>query len=266
MDTARFLEAYYGDYDEDGRLQTRHGAVEFLTTMRYIDRYLTPGARVLEIGAGTGRYSHALARRGYRVDAVELVAHNIDIFKQNTRAGERITVRQGDARALTAFADNVYDITLLLGPMYHMFSEDDQKRTLGEALRVTKPGGVCFAAYCMSDPSVLHYGFIGGHVKEVLEKGMLDPETFCTRSAPVDIFNLYRIEDIDGLMRGMPAERLHIVAADGYANHMREALADMEEDVYQLYLKYHFATCERRDLLGYSHHTLDIFRKRAGCA
>ena len=78
------LKAYYESWDEDARLASRHGQVEFLTTMHFIDRYLRPGMRVLEIGAGTGRYSHALAQRGYEVDAVELIAHNINVFRQKT--------------------------------------------------------------------------------------------------------------------------------------------------------------------------------------
>ncbi len=49
------LRAYYENYDEDGRLTSKHGRVEFLTTVRYIEKYLTPGSRILEIGAGTGR-------------------------------------------------------------------------------------------------------------------------------------------------------------------------------------------------------------------
>lgn len=57
--------------------------------MRYIEKYIRPGHRVLEVGAGTGRYSHALAGRGYAVDAVELVEHNIEIFRQNTRPASR---------------------------------------------------------------------------------------------------------------------------------------------------------------------------------
>jgi len=62
METNQFLENYYKNFDEDNRLSSRHGTVEFLTTMRYIERYLTPGAKIIEIGAGTGRYSHKLAR------------------------------------------------------------------------------------------------------------------------------------------------------------------------------------------------------------
>ena len=55
--------------------------------------------------------------------------------------------------------------------------------------------------------------------------------------------------------------QLHFLATDGYANHMRKTLAEMDEDTFQLFLRYHFATCERIDLVGYSNHTLDIFRK-----
>ena len=98
METLKALTEYYSNYDEDSRLRSKHGMVEFLTTMRYVQRYLKPGMRVLEIGAGTGRYSHELARMGYAVDAVELVQHNIDVFRQNTREGENVTIQQGNAK------------------------------------------------------------------------------------------------------------------------------------------------------------------------
>lgn len=126
MDTIQALTEFYKEYDEDGRLQSKNGMVEYLTTMRYVEKYLKPGMRVLEIGAATGRYSHALARNGYTVDAVELVQHNIDIFQKNTQPGEVVSIRQGNAKDLSFFADNTYDITLLLGPMYHLFTVEEQ--------------------------------------------------------------------------------------------------------------------------------------------
>ena len=116
MQTMHYLNEFYSHYDEDGRLSKKHGSVEFLTTMRYIGKYIKPGDRVLEVGAGTGRYSHALARQGYAVDAVELIGHNIDVFQNNTQPGENISITQGNALDLSAFSDNTYDITLLLGP------------------------------------------------------------------------------------------------------------------------------------------------------
>ena len=72
---------FYNNYDEEGRLMRKSRMPEYLTTMKYIEKYLTPGAKIIEIGAGTGRYSLALAEMGCDVTAVELVPHNIEIMK-----------------------------------------------------------------------------------------------------------------------------------------------------------------------------------------
>ena len=147
MNTNPYLNAFYQSYDEDSRLAPRHGSVEFLTTMRYIERYIQPGDRVIEIGAGTGRYSHALARRGYAVQAVELVEHNIEVFRSHTLEQENVSILQGNALDLSAFPSDWYDITLLLGPLYHLYTQEDKRQALREAIRVTKPGGKIFVAY-----------------------------------------------------------------------------------------------------------------------
>ena len=97
------LENYYANYDEEGRLLSKHGQVEYRTTMKYIHEMLektdttsvenneitkmteTPEVKsrtkkILEVGAGTGRYSIALAREGHEVDALEYTAHNLEIM------------------------------------------------------------------------------------------------------------------------------------------------------------------------------------------
>ena len=78
------LEDYYSHFNEDHRLQTRHGQVEFITSLKYIHQVLNDdkNKRILDIGAGTGAYSVLLSNEGYQVNAVELVNHNIEIFKQ----------------------------------------------------------------------------------------------------------------------------------------------------------------------------------------
>lgn len=261
MDTLHALTQFYESYDEESRLSSRHGAVEFLTTLRYIEKYLRPGMRVLEIGAATGRYSHCLARRGYRVDAVELLEHNIELFKKNTAPGENITVTQGDARELSAFPADTYDLTLLLGPMYHLFTEADKLLALSEAIRVTKKGGIIYAAYCGNDATILQFCFLRGMLRDGHYRSLVDPKTFKARSDPAELFELHRKEEIDALRSHFPVTPLHYVASDGFANYMRDTLREMDEDLYSQYLRYHFATCERGDMVGYSNHILDIFRK-----
>lgn len=263
MQTIHYLNEFYSHYDEDGRLSKKHGSVEFLTTMRYIGKYIKPGDRVLEVGAGTGRYSHALARQGYTVDAVELIGHNIDVFQNNTQPGENISITQGNALDLSAFSDNTYDITLLLGPLYHLYTKEDKRQALREAIRVTRPGGVIFAAYVISDGCLLDEGFLRGNINvaEYVKTGLLDRETFAAKSEPKDLFELVRKEDVDELMRDFPTTRLHYVASDGCALLLRDAIDAMDDDAFALYLNYHFATCERADLLGVTSHALDVFRK-----
>ena len=139
--------------------------------------------------------------------------------------------------------------------------EEEKLQALSEAIRVTKKGGTVFSAYCMGDASVLMYGFGKGKIHEILEKCMIDPVTFKTFSQPWDLFELHRKEDIDALRSHFPVTQLHFLATDGYANHMRQTMSEMDEDTFRLFMQYHFATCERPDMIGYSNHTLDIFRK-----
>ncbi|MDD4774476.1 MAG: class I SAM-dependent methyltransferase, partial [Eubacteriales bacterium] len=250
------LTEFYNNYDENGRLEPKHGRVEFLTTMRFIERYLTPGAKVLEIGAGTGRYSRTLADKGYLVDAVEPVPHNIDIFKRSLKPDQKINITQGNTLDLSAFLDNMYDITLLLGPMYHLYTHDDKRQAVSEALRVTRPGGVVFVAYCIGDGSIVLGGFQRKvfDVANYIKRGKINPETFDTFSVPEDVFELVRKEDIDRLMRDFDVKRLHYISTDLFTNYMRGTVDAMGDEEFALYLRYHFAVCERNDMVGVTHH------------
>ena len=178
MERMEALTTYYTTHNEDARLTSKHGMVEFLTTIHYVEKYLKPGMRILEIGAGTGRYSHYFAQNGYDVDAVELMECNIEVFKANTKDGENITVQQGDAVDLQNISSEQYDITLLLGPMYHLYTDEDKIAAMSEAIRVTKKGGIVFAAYCNNDMTVYQFGFRRGAFKGNDYDDLIDFETF----------------------------------------------------------------------------------------
>lgn len=261
MNTVEALTDFYAEYDEDARLRSRHGMVEFLTTMHYVEMYLRPDCRILEIGAGTGRYSHALARQGYRVDAVELVGRNIEIFRQNTLPGEPVSVVQGNALDLSMFDSGAYDLTLLLGPMYHLFTEPEQLQALSEAIRVTRKGGVIFAAYCNNDATIIQFCFQRGMIRQKPYTDLIDPVTFKAASTPEEVFQLYRKEDVDRLMARFPVERLHYLGSDMATGFMRSTVDEMDDELFDLYMRYHLSICERPDMVGATHHMLDIFRK-----
>ncbi len=258
-----YLEQYYNSYAEENRLLSRHGQVEYLTTMKYIEESLagieTPA--ILEVGAGTGRYSVALAKQGLRVTAVELVEHNLDVLRSKLDGTEPITAMQGNALDLSFLPDDAFDLTLVLGPMYHLYTRDDKLRALSEAIRVTKPGGRILVAYCMNESTVIQFMFGKNHLWDERYQTMLTPDWHC-KSDPAEVFELVRTEDIAALDAELPVERLKLVATDGATNYNRDMIDAMDEDTFALWMDYHFAVCERRDLIGASHHTLDILRKK----
>lgn len=255
-----YLQEYYNGYDEQNRLSSRHGQVEYITTMKYIHNVLHADAKILEIGAGTGRYSLALAHEGYRVDAIELVRHNLDILTENIRPGDNISAILGDALDLSMYADETFDVTLLLGPMYHLYTEEEKIRALGEALRVTKKNGSVLVSYCMNEGSLIMHCFQGGNIRRCMEADMLTEDYHCVSQAK-DVFELVRTEDIERLNRNFRIERQKLVATDGATNYMRSCIDAMDDETFSIYLDYHLSVCERQDLIGASHHTLDILKK-----
>ena len=253
------LERYYNKFCEDKRLTRKHGQVEYITSMKYIHDYLgdNENAKILDVGAGTGRYSVQLANEGYDVTAIELVKHNLGILKSK---GSTVKAMQGTALDLSRFPENTFDMTLVFGPMYHLYKFEDKVKVLQEAKRVTKVNGVILIAYCMNEFSVLTYGFKENNIRECIDNRKLTDD-FHIISEPEDLYDYVRIEDINKLNKEATLQRIKLIAADGPANYMRPVLNAMDEDTFQLFINYHLSTCERPDLLGASGHTLDILRK-----
>ena len=261
MQNNDYLINYYNEYDEDGRLESnRIGKVEYLTTRGYSDALLTADCKIAEIGAGTGRYSVTLAKEGYDVTAVELVQHNLDILNSKLDGSENIKTYLGNALDLNMLEDNTYDITLLLGPMYHLYSDEEKITALKEAVRITKQGGCILVAYCMNEATVIQYVFGCNQLKSLMDLNMLTDDWKCI-SEPKDLFEMVRTEDIERINATVPVERIKLVATDGASRYIREYLEEFDDETFEKWLSYHFATCERQDLIGATNHSLDILRK-----
>lgn len=261
MDRKEILENYYNEWNEDDRLLSRFGKVEFLTTIRFIEKYLEPGMKILEIGAGTGRYSHYFARKGYTVDAVELVDRNILEFKEKTLPEENISIVQGDAINLSMLNDNEYDIVLHLGPMYHLSTDLERKASVSEAIRVTKPNGKIFMAYILNEMTIINYFFRNGHINEADEKTTILSANWRFEKNPKKHICFYRIENVNALMGEFDVKRLHLVGTEMISGAMRELLLSMTDEEFLYYTEYVYSICERPDMIGMSGHLLDIFEK-----
>lgn len=257
-----YINDFYNSVNEDERLTSQHGQVEYITTKKYINDFLHKfeNPKILEVGAGTGRYSIALAKEGYSVTAVELVKHNIDILKSKLVGNEPIEVVEGNALDLSLFEDDSFDMTLVLGPMYHLYSKEDKLKALSEAVRVTKNNSIIMVAYCMNEPTIIQHAFLHNNLKRVIENNMISDEWHC-KSEPKELFELIRTEEIAELDSHVNVERIKLIATDGATQYIKEHIDQMDEYTFAKWIEYHLATCERQDTVGASNHTLDILRK-----
>ena len=253
------LENYYSEHKENERLvKDKAHKVEFLTTTRYINKYIKPEDKILEIGAGTGKYSLYYASKGYEVEAVELIKSNIEEFKKHVDNNMKIKIHEGNALDLSIYKDNSFDITLVLGPIYHLFSKEDKKKVIEEATRVTKPHGKIFIAYITNDIVIITYGLKKGNLlklKDVCDKN------YRVKEIPEEIFSVNYVEEFDNMMKKFPVKKLCEVAVDGLSESLEEYINNLSDEEYTVWLDYHFKNCERKDIMGYSSHVVYICEK-----
>lgn len=263
MKRIEIVNAIYHSYDEDQRLtKNRNGQLEYRTTMHYIHALLPAGARVLEVGAGTGRYSIALAKEGYRVSAVELVEANLERLRENALGLENLSAAQGDATNLRAFPDDAFDGVLVLGPMYHLYTPGDWNRALDEAIRVTRPGGVILTAF-LSVYAMLYTNHLFGNFRQGLAINL--DESFRTRHFEEQAFTGFDIEEFEALFEGKPVRKLALAGTDSVLELAQQAERfSMSDEDFEAFARYHLHTCEMRELLGCHSHLLHICRKQEG--
>lgn len=129
------------------------GALEFAINKAWIAKYLPlPGAFVLDLGGGPGRYSIWLAERGYRVTLADLSPDLLTIAHEKSReAGVQLQeIVEADAIDLSRFSGSTFDAALCLGPMYHLLEQADRERVAAELSRVLKSGGHALVAFLNS--------------------------------------------------------------------------------------------------------------------
>ena len=254
------ISGFYGCIDEDARLSgSRHGQLEYATAMHYIRKYAEKGSNILEIGAGTGRYSIALAKAGHHVTAVELVESNLAVLRQNSAGLSSLAAYQGDATDLSRFADNSFDVTLLFGPMYHLYDNRDVHRALDEAIRVTRPGGVILTAF-LSVHAILFNNYLNGRLLAGLQENFDDASRI--RHFEEQLFTGYDVAEFEALFMDKPVCHIVTAAADSILE-LAEGRGDfaMSDGEFAAFAAHHLATCEIRELLGCSSHLLHICRK-----
>ncbi len=255
------------------------GWIEFAVNLHFIAAAIPPGGRVLDLGAGPGRYAIALAGRGHRVRVGDLSPEQVRLARAKiTAAGAEVAARveaveELDARDLRGLPNEGFDAVLALGPFYHLQAEADRRRAAGEIARVLRPGGVVCAAF-MPRPA-----FLAVALREPERWPPLDDPA---RLAPFWESGRFdhadpgrftgawfaRIEEIAPFFAGVGIVETHTVASEGVASWLSERdwarLRERGPAAVDRVVALIIATAEDRSIPGMSTHLLYIGRKRGG--
>lgn len=238
---------------------------EYRITKQYVDRYLKPGDKVLDIGGGPGRYSLYLAEKGCDVTLFDLSEGNVRFALQKAKeAGLPLKGICGDARFADALCGETYDAVLLMGPLYHLLEAEDRSLAVQKAVQLLKSDGVFFASFISVNAGIY---FAMKYLPEALldetERDYLDcykeNRTFCgngfTKAA------MLSTEDVRQLLSQFALTQLHLLGQESILAPCEETLLAQPQAVIDQWLEMALAVCEREDLLSLTEHLLYIGRK-----
>ncbi len=250
------LKEYYNKFNEDKRLNSRHGIVEFNTSIKYILDYLKKfnNPKILDLGAGTGKYTLYLDSLGYDVTAVELVKHNlrhINIKNPNIKAF------LGNALDLSKFSDESFDFIIMFGPMYHLSNKDEQVKALTEAKRILKKDGIMMVCYYMNDYAIIKHGFIDGFINSENDYD----NNYHINNNDNNLYTYYRLEDINELNKIVKLNRIDIFTQDLLTDYFRKEINKMDDITFSKYLDYVYKVSNKKELIGIGSHLVDIIKK-----
>lgn len=251
------LKALYDIFDEASRLTGQAQQIEFITSCRAIEAALPEGASILELGAGTGRYSHYLAARGHQVQAVEPVPKHAQSIQAGIKPGMALTVQTADAlTALGDIPDKRFDAVLCMGPLYHMHDEAQRLACLRECARVCKEEGLIWAAFINADFVIATQTLLydGG---PYLDSDQYDHDSFRLPDFP---FKFDRLDQAEGLIKRAGLQILRRIASDGLSELHAPNINAFTPAQYAQWLKYHLYTSEQPAFLGMSNHWLFALR------
>ncbi len=251
------ISAIYDIFDEATRLDSMAANIEFITTVKYIEQYLKPGMKILDLGAGMGCYSLYFAKKGYEVTAVELVKKHAVAIKQLKTEEMNLTIIQGNAVVnLKAMEDGTFDLILCLGPLYHLAKQKDREECVTEIKRVCTNDGRMFFAFINNDMVITTQTMY--YDSNYLETGKYNRQTFKVNDFP---FVFDTLSSARELINGCGLTIEKEIASDGMNELLQDKVNALSDAAYRQWLKYHFYICEKPEFLGASNHLLFVCRQ-----
>lgn len=262
-------EVIRNNYDEapEKEWERTDHTVEFLITSRMLERTIRKGEKVLDIGGGPGQYSLWLAEKGCQVTLFDLSSGNINFARKKAQEmGLSFKTICGNAVDTGLYPEEKFDHVLVMGPMYHIFREEDRRKVIENALSVLKPGGKIYVAFINLLAGAFYYLDEGPEgMSEELKLGNEYGECLLeNRSWQGAAFTDARFDSLPEIRSFMDSFSLKQVTVFGQEGFLASNLTKIEalgEPHRSLWIEFAERTCERPEYLAMSSHILYVGEK-----
>ena len=260
------VEQYYDESPQREWDRLDRDKIEFAVTLRIFDDFLAPApAAILDIGGGPGRYSIALAERGYAVTLADLSRGNVDFaVERAAKAGVTLAgAEHADARDLSRFDDASFDTVLLMGPLYHLLDEDDRLAAVREAVRVLRPGGCLFATFITRYAPLRWWGkhnpaFVLEH--RTAFAAMLDEGRGPNLAGFTDAY-LERPEIVIPFMQSAGLRTLALIGCEGVMSMIRDRINELSGVAWEYWIEVNYRLGKDPATHGTAEHLMHVGRK-----
>ncbi len=227
----------YGQREWDRLVATPAAEISLHIHLHYLRRFIKPDMRVLEIGAGAGRFTQALAELGVCVLVADIspgqLALNREFAARLGFAGAVEDWQETDICDLSRWSDASFDAVVAYGgPFSYVLERRDQ--ALSECLRVLKPGGRLLASV------MLLWGTVGSALASVLDvppeyntriiaTGDLTPATLPERTR--NLMHMFRADEVRVWLAKSGRQPLALSASGVLANGLpADVMAPIRQD------------------------------------
>ena len=259
-------ESFYDSVaqQEWGRLGKHR--TEFAVSLRAMCEFLPPPpASVLDNGGGPGRYSIALAGRGYEVTLLDLSRENLKVARRKVEEADvsLVDLIHANALDLGQLASDSYDGVLLMGPLYHLLLHEERVQAIREAMRVLKPGGRLFAAF-ITRYAPFRVGSVQSptwlvenpeYARQVLKTGIADRATRFAKAYYV------HPSEVVPLMESCGLRTLRLTGCEGVVAEHEDQVNELEGEAWEAWVDLNYRLGQDPTLYGASDHLLYVGEK-----
>lgn len=265
-ENTEIIKKNYDDAPEREWARTDN-TIEYLITTRMLERHIPPGSTVLDIGGGPGRYSLWLAKKGCDVTLFDLSSGNV-AFAQEKAATSGLPLKtiRGNALDRSLYPEEQFDHVLIMGPMYHLFREEDRRIVIENALRVLKPGGKIYIAFINLLAGILYYldEWPEGFAEELKRGNEFGECVLKNKSWQGIAFTEARFDTLPDIRRfteSLGLERITIFGQEGFLAAHLTKIEPLPEPHRSLWIDYAHRTCERPEYLAMSSHIMYVGKR-----